>query len=167
MRNQAFDYTLTLTLGIALVAGPALGQSAIGLEGVEASPATSFGGRCGQAVVRVVNVPGIVAETFQIDADTEIVVQNWSGKRLRVTPSGENNGVSCVSTPAGKRLLVHGDCGISHCDGDLSFIVIDPDTLAILSPDRAKLECFADCAAKIIGTKEPVEIEARLAAGPR
>jgi hypothetical protein len=65
------------------------------------------------------------------------------------------NGVQCVQTKSGYRLLIWSDCGGSACGHGFSFFIIDPHKLSFIAPRKSGQICNAKCASTILGSDLP------------
>jgi hypothetical protein len=151
----------------------ALAESAInlspmrGFSAIDVVATKNVTGSCGTSIVRVLGVMDVRNSVYTSDADAEIIVRGGPSLppkdlilSLKSGVLSDLNGVACVATKSGSRLLVWSKCGGSMCvRDDFSFIVIDPDRLVLLAPkDPIKGQCDAQCASQLLGNKLPQKI---------
>lgn len=122
-------------------------------------------GSCGNATVIVKGVDRIYKYDYTFGIG-RIIVRTASGTQLVLDDESpvlnDRNGLACVSTKAGKRLLLWSQCGgnSSLCDTDYSFFVIDPDHAVFLAPkDPNKGTCDEVCAANLLHSDLPEHID--------
>jgi hypothetical protein len=159
---SAFFCTVAMAAPAPINLSPMQGEKAVSIDQTQA-----FTGSCGSAVVRVTGVQDVRAGYFSADVDAEVIIRADMTHELRLnTIQGglsDINGLSCVSTKAGKRLLVWNGCnGNSAACEKFSFLVIDPERLAILAPrDIVKDQCDEQCASQLLGNRLPQQINRR------
>lgn len=122
----------------------------------------NFTGSCGSAVVRVMGVERIVGNFYTVDLDSAKIIIRSNAKDLILDEhSGalsDHNGIACLNTKSGQRLLVWSNCNGSAC-GNFSFTVIDPEKAIILAPKNpAKESCDEKCATKLTGSRLPQQV---------
>lgn len=121
-------------------------------------------GSCGTSIVRVLGVTDVINNFYSIDFDAgKIIVRSGPTKELILgSDSGvlsDHNGVACVSTKSGSRLLIWSNCSGNACGDIFSFFVIDPERLLFLAPkDPRKGQCDEKCASQLLGNKLPQKI---------
>lgn len=108
----------------------------------------NFMGTCGHSSVQIQGVDNIFDNEFSMD-NGEIIVSSGSTKQLNLRDVlSDHNGIACVATKAGGRLLIWSSCSGSSCGG-ANFSVIDPDKLVNLAPNS----CDAQCASRVLGSQ--------------
>lgn len=108
----------------------------------------NFMGTCGHSSVQIQGIDNIFDNVFSLD-NGEIVVSSGSAKQLNLRDAlSDHNGIACVATKAGNRLLVWSSCSGSSCGG-ANFSIIDPDQLVNLAPNS----CDAQCASQVLGSQ--------------
>lgn len=155
------------------ISGAALADAAINLppmkgdKSVDVVATKNFTGSCGSSIVRVLGVTNVVDNFYAVEQDAgKIIVRSGSAKDLVLTSESgvlsDHNGVECVSTKSGNRLLIWSNCSGSSCGDDFSFYVIDPERLVFLAPkDPRKDQCDEKCASKVLGNNLPQKINSR------
>lgn len=123
-------------------------------------------GTCGGSVVAILEVSGDRfdnKEHFQLDfsGNPGLVLRTGKSEFFYRDPLSDFNVVQCVTGKDGPRLLIASQCGGSACGESYSFSIIDPKTGAIFPAKGSKQECDAQCASKMLGSKIPLQIEAR------
>jgi hypothetical protein len=153
-----------------LVGGSALANTAISLSPMEGEKSPdvvatrNVTGSCGSSIVRVLGVTDVIDNFYGIDLDAgKIIIRSGLNKELILgADSGvlsDHNGVACVSTKSGSRLLIWSNCSGSACGDNFSFFVIDPERLVFLAPkDPRKGQCDDSCASQLLGNKLPKRI---------
>lgn len=135
----------------------------------------NYTGTCGKAVVRVLGVTGVSKNVYTVELDTaKIIVRIWAEKeqllKELVLDGGvlsDFNGVACVQTKSGSRLLIWSTCSGSACGYDLAFSVVDPDRAVLLAPKRPESQrCDEKCASRILGNDTPQKISRSYKAYP-
>lgn len=175
-----------------LPTGSELAQSAIRLQPMKGEKSllvegSNVTGSCGTSVVRVLGVARVVDNFFDIDSDARIIIRVFQEDHTKdviapdtgaiIVPGGstkelilnsdsgvlsDHNGVACVATTSGSRLLVWSNCAGSACGDDFSFFVIDPERLVFLAPqDPRKGQCDEKCASQLLGNQLPQKINGR------
>lgn len=167
MRAQ---YSLLSSL---LLSGVVLAQPAISLQPVNGNDSLRvietkhIIGSCGTSIVDIKGVQKIFDDNFAISVDGEVIVSSGSNKQL-VIKEGEGilsdyNGIACVPTKLGSKLLIWSTCGGSQCGDSYNFYVIDPERLVYLAPKNPrKGTCDAECASKALGINLPQDINNRV-----
>lgn len=124
-------------------------------------------GYCGTSLVAVMGIRDINSSYFQIDTDTKIIISAGSVKERQLIIDSDSgvlsdyNGVACVTTGSGDRLLVWSVCGGNLCGG-LSYFVIDPERQVFLAPlDPLKEQCDEKCASQLLGNQLSQQINGR------
>ena len=150
-------------------AAPAIDLPPIkGMATLEVIATKNIAGSCGTSTVRVLGVLNVFDDYHFYSMDLEagkIIIQGPTNE-LILSYEGDvlsnHNGVACVSTKSGNRLLVWSNCAGSGCGDDFSFFVIDPERLVFLAPnDPKKGYCDAKCASQILGSDLPEKIDNR------
>lgn len=132
-----------------------------GYKSLDVVTTKNITGSCGNAVVRVMGVTEVVGKFYTIEPDSGVIIVRHNPRHELVLSIdngvlSDYNGVACVSTRAGKRLLVWSTCGGSVCPDTFTFFVIDPDRLVFLAPkDPKKRTCDALCASRVLGNNLP------------
>lgn len=160
----------SLILASLLACSPALAATPIGLAPLQGSKnldvvaTKSITGTCGKTIVEVMGVTDLNPGFYDVDPDAgRVLVRTAAGKELSLgADSGvlsDHNGVACVATSAGNRLLFWSNCSGSACGDNFSFFVLDPERLLFVAPkDPRKGPCDAKCAAQVLGNKLPLKI---------
>ena len=161
-------------IGVLLsLSGAALGEEAISLPPMKGDKALdvvetkNVTGSCGTSMVRVMGVTTRVDSSYRIDQDAgKIIVRSGTGKELVLGLDNDvlsdHNGVACVLTKSGSRLLVWSQCAGSACGDRMSFFVIDPERLVFLAPkDPRKGRCDDKCASQLLGNRLPQKINSQ------
>lgn len=120
----------------------------------------NYTGSCGSAIVRVIGVQNFIDDTmFSMELDSGKVIVRGNNKELTLTVKEGLDylvGVSCVSTRAGKRLLVWTNCGGNGCPF-FNFTIIDPEKALVVAPKNPRKDsCDEKCATTSLGRKLPV-----------
>jgi hypothetical protein len=125
----------------------------------------TYTGKCGSAKILVKNVSddrmyeqGATSFSYLFmpaKYDDERFVISGSDKSSPVLrpPANDFNGIACVQTPKGKRVLIWETCGGSVCSDRFDdFYVIDPEKLVYIAPkDPKKNLCDEKCARRLVG----------------
>jgi hypothetical protein len=129
------------------------------------SDLNTYKGRCGSAKILVKNVDyyqfpqngesmSFGGMGRSIDEDVEFVIYNPAipGRVLK-PDADDSNGIACVQTKQGKRILIWGMCDGTACADEFDqFYVIDPEKLIYIAPkDPNKNSCGYMCARRLIG----------------
>lgn len=151
-------------LSLLLFTNSALAQSSIDLQPslisdkIEVEKVENYTGSCGDSAVLVYGVLRPGSETFNIADYGRVVVR--SGPRKEIVLSAENgvlsdhNGIACVKTKTGDRLVIWSVCGGSSCTWGYDYFVVDPSIPALIAPkDLKKDSCDKKCAIKELGGK--------------
>src|SRR2546423_1126555 len=123
MRTLSTFSTFLVTL---LFSSAALAESAISLppwqgeKALDIVETKNITGSCGTAVVRVLGITNIYDNYYSILLDAgKIIVRKGPLKELVLSSDNgvlsDFNGVACVPTKSGNRLLVWSNCGGSAC----------------------------------------------------
>ena len=142
----------------AIMLPPIEGQKALWLE-----TTNNITGSCGTSIVRVLGVKKVISNFYTIDLDAGRIIIRSAGEELVLDANdgtlSDHNGIACVPTESGSRLLVWSNCSGSVCGDDFSFVIVDPERLVILAPkDPYKETCHAKCASKLLGNELPQKI---------
>lgn len=119
-------------------------------------------GSCGNSIIRVLGITKAFNNVFMADYDGgRVIIRTDLENELTVNvrDSGalsDFNGIACVPTRSGERLLVWSQCSGSLCGEDFNFNVIDIKNLTYLSPKNEL--CDAQCASEILGSDLPREL---------
>ncbi|MDO8812388.1 MAG: TM2 domain-containing protein [Gallionella sp.] len=122
-------------------------------------------GYCGTSVVRVLGIEQVTDNFFSTDLDAgKIIIRAGALKEMTIDRNvlSDHNGVACVTTKSGNRLLIWSNCGGNACGENFSFFVIDPERLVFLAPkDPFKEQCDEECASQLLGNQLPQKINGR------
>jgi hypothetical protein len=134
----------------------------MGLEPLTPETTTrNITGRCGGAVVRVMGITTFTDKMFASEPDeAKIIVRNRPMPELNIKPD-DYTGLACIHVEGKTFILIWGVCGGSACGEDYSFIVVDPKTMKILTPDHLRDPCDAKCAANLTGSALPYRINSK------
>jgi len=158
---------------LLLLSSTTLADTAIGLppmkggKTLDVVATKNVTGSCGASIVRVLGVTDVIDNFYGIDLDAgKIIVRSGPNKELVLSHGSgilsDHNGVACVSTKSGSRLLVWSNCAGSACGEGFSFFVIDPEHLVLLAPkDPLKGRCDEKCASLLLDNKLPQKINSR------
>jgi hypothetical protein len=167
IRFTGMTTVLLFCSGAALATPPAISLFPMqGDKALNVVQAKNVTGSCGSAVVRVLGVTNASDGFYENDSDSGIIIRS-GGKELNISEGGgdilsDHNGVACVPTKSGKRLLVWSNCAGSACGDNFSFFVFDPERLALIAPkDPRKEQCDENCASRILGSSLPQQINGR------
>jgi len=136
---------------------PVQGESSVEVVDIKA-----YSGSCGNAVVRVVGVVKQFDNFFTADPDASIFIRNGA-KDIQLSSGvmSEYNGIACVSSKSGPRILVWSNCAGSACT-EFSFYVIDPNSLVFVAPqDPKKGVCDERCASQATNSQLPKKINGK------
>lgn len=144
---------------------PMKGEKSLLVEG------KSISGSCDGSVVKIVGVSKVYENLYSLGDDGRIFIRSATGKLLIIGEDmrvlsdnntsvlSDHNGMACVSTQAGDRLLIWSVCGGFICTGGYSFYIIDPKQLVFVAPgDPIKDFCNEDCASKLLGNGFPKQL---------
>jgi hypothetical protein len=139
--------------------GPALGGS----TSMKVVKTDNYYGSCGEAAVMVFGVNRYTGGLFKVESDGARIVIRADGGRWLAIPSNEVfsdfNGMSCVESSSGPRLVIWSDCGGSACGQGFSFYIYDPEKLTKLAPrEKDKAGCDKECATEVLGQKLPQQV---------
>jgi hypothetical protein len=157
----------SLFLSSAALAGTAINlQPMKGYKNIDVVETKNFTGSCGKSQVHVLGVTAVRDNTFSTDGEAGKIIVGLpytDGREPLILDDdsglSDSNGVACVSTKSGSRLLIWSICDGSACGDDFSFFVIDPDRLVFLAPkDPKKGECNEKCASLLLGNGLPKKI---------
>lgn len=163
----------SLLVGSFLFSNMAFSQSAILLPPMKGNnfldivATKNITGSCGTSIVRALGVVDVVDNFYSIDDDAgKIIVRAGVAKEMVLSSNNgilsDHNGMACISTKFGNRLLVWSNCSGSACGEKFSFFIIDPERLVFLAPkDPRKNRCDEKCASQILGNKFPQKINAQ------
>lgn len=154
---------VSLFLGNAVFAETAITLAPMkGDKALDVVATKNITGSCGASVVRVLGVTDVDNDSFRTELDTGKIIVRSAAKELILgygNVLSDYNGVACVSTKSGMRLLIWSNCSGSACGDRFSFFIIDPERLVFLAPkDPRKGECDERCASQLLGNKLPQKI---------
>jgi hypothetical protein len=125
-----------------------------------------YQGQCGSAKIVVENVyyerpdldfsnlnSGLITESVVIN-----IVDSTKPKRVLKPPVNDYDGIACVQTTQGKRILIWENCAKNGCTTSYdSFYIIDPENLVYTAPQDPKTqECDRQCAKPLVGDIKPL-----------
>lgn len=123
-------------------------------------------GSCGESNIQITGVAHIDDYKFAIDfsKNNRIVVRSSKNNALvlesRSYPLSDYNGVACISTKNGLKLLIWSKCGGSKCSDSYDFYVIDTESALLIAPKlNSAKPCNAECASRILGNNIPRKID--------
>ena len=131
-----------------------------GDDAVTSTTVRNIYGHCGSAVVQVLGLAQQQREFFSVDsaAGNADVVVIGAGHQLSLKGHmSDYNGVACIETREGKRLVTWSDCSGSACGSGYSFVVINPDTLKIEAGEESV--CNSLCASRALGSDIPLKLD--------
>lgn len=137
-----------------IVLAPLKGERTVDVDHLE-----NFTGSCGTAVVRVLGVDEVTADFFTIERDTGRVIVRNNGKETILSDNvlSDINGIVCVPTKIGARLVIWSHCGGSVCSDEKAFTIINPETTSVISPPNigtpniGTFFCNEVCARRVLG----------------
>lgn len=138
---------------------PVKGKSTLDI--VETKDSTkNYTGSCGKSIVQVMGVENIVGNFFTFGTQTsDTIIRSDNTKELIFKDYSDYNGIACVPTKSGSKLLIWSNCAGNACGDDFSFVVIDPEIPAYLAPQNpSKGTCDQNCASKILENYFPHKI---------
>lgn len=159
-----FAAALSLFLSVNALADGVILRPMQGYKELDVIKTENITGSCGGSVVRVMGMIDPVDNYFSIEQDTGKIIVRSSSATNDLILSHENilsdyNGVACVETKSGDKLLIWSNCGGSVCGDNFSFYVIDPKSLKFIAPkDPKKGSCDDDCATKVLGNNFPKKV---------
>jgi hypothetical protein len=163
-----YTFLITLLFSSIAMAEPAISLPPMkGETALDVVDTKNVTGSCGTSIVRVLGVKNVAGNFYGIDLDAgKIIIRSGPTKELVLSSSSgvlsDHNGVACVSTKSGNRLLVWSNCSGSTCGDNFSFFVIDPERLTFLAPkDPRKGQCDAKCASQLLGNQLPQKINSQ------
>ncbi len=145
-----------------LTGGFVYAQSAIDLSSLKKETIngqTNYSGVCGTSEVKIMDVEELNSDIFKVN-NGKLTVKSEKKVLILNDLLSDYNGIACVKTKVGERLLVWSNCSGSVCGEDFNFFVIDPKKLTIIAPKKGKI-CDDKCASKILGSKLPQKINRR------
>lgn len=106
-------------------------------------------GRCGSSVVRVEGITRLADDYFKHDFDrVKIVLQQSGVDQLTIEDKddilNDYNGLACIDTESGARLLFWSYCGGGMCGDSLKFHLLNADKPGFVTSPKG--ECDAKCA---------------------
>ncbi len=160
-----------LFMGLQFLCLPALAEPAMDIapigenKALTVTESKSFSGACGTSTVSVYGVVDFPGSYFRVDYDVaKIIVRSSLGavpKTLSLTAEtgviSDRNGVACVASAKGARLLIWSQCAGTQCVPEFVFFVVDPARLVFLTPRSG---CNAKCASRLLGSRKPQELNA-------
>ncbi len=112
-------------------------------------------GQCGKTGVKVSGIVEILNGVYTASIEeSRLTLELGSQTAKFAEESGifnDVNGITCVNTKIGKRLLFWSNCSGAACEGQMSFFVFDPATLKRIAPGKPNESCNAACASKALG----------------
>lgn len=112
-------------------------------------------GQCGQSQVTLSGIMAINNGVYSAFTDESKLTLTQGNKKAVFGPESglfdDDNGIACVTTKIGKRLLFWSNCNGNACAGQMSFFVFDPATLKRLITSKPNESCNAACASKMLG----------------
>ena len=168
--NSAFSQPIPTVTARKQLPGPT--PPAITLQDLKSDhPLTSdeaktISGSCGASTIQITGVAHIDDYKFAIDfsKNNRIVVRSSKNNALVLEsknyPLSDYNGVACISTKNGLKLLIWSKCGGSKCSDSYDFYVIDTENALLIAPKlNSAKPCNAECASRILGNNTPRKID--------
>ena len=159
-----FAAALTLFLSVNVLADGVILRPMQGYKELDVVKTENITGSCGGSVVRVMGITDFVENFYSVDSDAGKIIVRSSSVTNDLVLTQENvlsdhNGVACVETKTGDKLLVWSNCGGSRCTDNFSFYVIEPKSLKFIAPkDPKKGSCDDECATKVLGNNLPKKV---------
>jgi hypothetical protein len=142
--------------------GISLGPARGGSKSVQVVKTDNYYGSCGEAAVIVYGVDRYVDGLFKVESEvSKIVIRKYPNELILRSNEifSDFNGIACVTSPSGPRLVIWSECGGSSCGHGFSFHIIDPENGRILAPrEKDEAGCDKECATEVLGQKLPQQV---------
>ena len=147
--QQTIFALLLLLLSTLVMAQPAISIMPLhGDKDVSMDHPKTLSGHCGKSLIRLEGVTRLADDHFKHDYNSGKIVLQQGDADLSIEDRDEilndYNGIACVETKIGARLLIWSYCGGGMCGDSLKFHVLDPNKPSYITSRTG--DCDGDCA---------------------